>query len=112
MYQYKVLSIEKVIDGDTVEVVLDLGFSLFTKQKVRVLGINTPELRSKDESEKQRALAAKRFAEEWFSSGSFTVSTTKDDKYGRILGDFQKKGETESFSEAVLREGHGVAYDG
>ena len=112
MYHYKVISIERVVDGDTVDVILDLGFSLFTKQRVRILGINTPELRSKDLAEKERAFLAKQFAEEWFASGEFTIRTTKDDKYGRILGDFQKEGGGESYSEAVLREGHGIAYNG
>lgn len=112
MYHYQVLSVEKVVDGDTVDVILDLGFSLFTKQRVRVLGINTPELKSKDPVEKDRAFAAKAFAEQWFSSGSFSVRTTKDDKYGRILGDFMKEGVPHSFSECVLKEGHGVVYNG
>ena len=112
MYHYQVLSVDRVIDGDTVEVTLDLGFSLFTKQKVRVLGINTPELKSKDPLEKARALEARRHAEKWFASGNFTVHTMKDDKYGRILGDFEKEGEELTFSESVLRGGFGIVYNG
>lgn len=112
MYHYSVLSVERVVDGDTVDVVLDLGFNLYTKQRVRILGIDTPELRSKDQQEKQKALSAKEYAEQWFSSGNLTVTTTKDDKYGRILGDFRKEGEELSFGESVIKSQFGVPYYG
>jgi micrococcal nuclease len=112
MYHYKVLSVEKVVDGDTVDVVIDLGFSLYTKQRVRILGIDAPEIRTRDPKEKERGEASKEFAEAWFSDGEFTVQTTKDDKYGRILGDFRKVGEEMSYSESVLSEGFGVPYPG
>ena len=102
MYHYQVVSVNRVVDGDTVDVTLDLGFSLYLKQRVRILGIDTPELRSRDPEEKISAQVAKAFAEQWFSEGVLTITTYKDDKYGRILGDFRKEGSELSYSEAVL----------
>lgn len=106
MYDYRVLKVERVIDGDTVDVVLDLGFNVSLKQRFRILGINTPELKDKDPFERARAIEAKKFAEDWFGSeGELRVESYKDDKYGRMLGDFyfgQRESYT-SFSEAILK---------
>jgi micrococcal nuclease len=113
MYTYRVLKVERVVDGDTVDVVLDLGFGLSLKQRLRVIGIDTAELRSKDPGEREAALRAKEFAEKWLLSGEkTTVKTYKDDKYGRILGDFYREHASESFSEALLNAGHAKAYHG
>lgn len=113
MYTYRVLRVERVVDGDTVDVVLDLGFGLTMKQRLRVIGIDTPELRSKDPAERERAQAAKDFAEKWLiSNGQMIVTTYKDDKYGRILGDFKREHRPETFSEAILEAGLAEKYIG
>lgn len=112
MYQYKVVQVIKVIDGDTVEITLDLGFNIHTKQKIRISGINTPELKSKVPEEKIKAEKAKDFAQKWFdkhSRATIIVSTTKEDKYGRVLGDFYVEGGP-SFSEEMLKEDLAVVY--
>lgn len=111
MYTYRVLKVERVVDGDTVDVVLDLGFGLSLKQRLRVIGIDTAELRSKDPDEREAALKAKEFAEQWLlSNGQMIVTTYKDDKYGRILGDFKREHRAETFSEAILASGLALPY--
>lgn len=113
MYTYRVLRVDRVVDGDTVDVTLDLGFGLSLKQRLRVIGVDTPELRSSDPDERERAQAAKAFAEQWLiSNGQMVVTTYKDDKYGRILGDFKREHHPETFSEALLSAGHAVQYRG
>lgn len=113
MYTYKVLKVNRVIDGDTVDVTLDLGFGLSLKQRLRVIGVDTPEMKSSDPTERERAQAAKVFAEQWLiSDGQMVVTTYKDDKYGRILGDFKREDHVESFSEALLSSGHATRYGG
>lgn len=85
-FDYHVLSIDRIVDGDTVDLTLDLGFSIAIRQRVRLLGVNTPEIASKDASEKVRAKAAKDFTGAWLGRQSRLIAhTTKDDKYGRIL---------------------------
>ena len=111
MYEYKVKSVERVVDGDTVDVILDLGFGLFKKERVRIAGIDTPEKRTRNDKEKMLGYDATHFAEEWFSSpGDIIVRTSKDGKYGRMLGHFYR-GE-ECFNERVVSEGYGFEYWG
>jgi len=113
MYTYRVIKIDRVIDGDTVDAILDLGFDITIKQRLRIIGIDTPELRSRDIEERLKARAAKDFAEQWFmANDALVVTTFKGDKYGRILGDFQTKHGSESFAEAILSSGHASVYDG
>ena len=113
MYTYRVLKVDRIVDGDTVDVTLDLGFGLSLKQRLRVIGVDAPELRSSDPSERERAQAARAFAEQWLTSdGQMVVTTYKDDKYGRILGDFKRERHSETFSEALLSSGHAVRYRG
>ena len=78
----------KVIDGDTIELMVDLGFDIHHKMRVRLYGINTPESRTKDLAEKELGLKAKKFTEEWFTNHQWVFVNTipdKNDKYGRIL---------------------------
>jgi len=113
MYTYRVLRVERVVDGDTVDVVLDLGFGVTIKQRLRIIGVDAPELRSKDPGERERAQGAKAFAEQWLiSSGQMVVTTYKDDKYGRMLGDFRREHRPETFSEAILAAGLASKYGG
>jgi micrococcal nuclease len=78
----------KVIDGDTIELMVDLGFNIHHKMRVRLYGINTPESRTKDLAEKELGLKAKKFTEDWFTNHQWVFVNTipdKNDKYGRIL---------------------------
>ena len=81
-------TVNKVIDGDTIELMVDLGFNIHTKIRVRLYGINTPESRTKDLAEKELGLKAKKFTEDWFTNHKWVFVNTipdKNDKYGRIL---------------------------
>ena len=87
MYQYKIKKINRVIDGDTVDLDIDLGFDITISHRVRLKDINAPETRTKDLEEKTRGLAAKVWLEEQLSrEGEWIIETYKEDKYGRILG--------------------------
>ena len=92
MFEYK-CKIVKVIDGDTTDVDIDLGFGVWLKkQRIRFHGIDTPESRTRDLEEKKYGLAAKAFVEFYLPVGSIrTLTTVKDKtgKYGRILGKFK-----------------------
>ena len=92
MYEYK-CTIVKVIDGDTVDVDIDLGFGVWLKkQRIRFYGIDTPESRTRDLEEKKYGLVAKAFVEKHLPVGSTRTLTTVQDKtgkYGRILGKFK-----------------------
>ena len=90
MYEYSA-TIRRVVDGDTVDVTLDLGFDILYNSRIRLHGIDTPESRTRDLEEKKYGLAAKAFVEDYLPVGSIrTLTTVKDKagKYGRILGKF------------------------
>lgn len=88
MYEYKIKEIVKVIDGDTVDILIDLGFSVYHKERVRLSGIDTPEMNSKNVLEKEMAKKAKTFITTWLKEQkNLTIKTYKDDKYGRLLGE-------------------------
>lgn len=88
MYEYKIKEIVKVVDGDTVDVLIDLGFSVYHKERVRLSGIDTPEMNSKNLTEKEIAKKAKSFLTVWLKDQkNLTIKTYKDDKYGRLLGE-------------------------
>jgi micrococcal nuclease len=115
MYQYRIKTIHKVIDGDTVDVDIDLGFGIFLRQKVRLVDINAPELRSLNEDVKRYALRAKGKLEEYISrEGELIVNTLKPnstDKYGRILGTLYKEGRGLTASEFMLANRYAWYYD-
>ena len=107
MYEYKA-KIHRIIDGDTVDVTIDLGFEMTTKQRVRLYGINTPETRTRDLEEKARGKAAKaRLLELLNDCGrKIVLRTTKRGKYGRILGKLLHPVTLENFNQTLLKEGH------
>ena len=112
MYEYKAI-IRRVVDGDTVDVTLDLGFNILYNSRIRLLGINTPESRTRDLEEKKRGLAAKERVKELCPVGStIMVETVKDgrDKFGRILGVLWAN--DVSVNELLVEEGHAVPYYG
>lgn len=118
-YNVKLL---KVVDGDTVDVDIDLGFGVWLHdERVRIMGIDTPESRTSDKVEKVFGLAAKNRLKELLEEGALLV-TTEDKKgedmkgkFGRILGDFiveEYEGQPRRVTEVMIEEGHCVAYFG
>ena len=114
MYEYDV-KIVKVIDGDTVDVDIDLGFGVWIhKERVRLHGIDTPESRTSDATEKVFGLKAKAFLEKWVTAGDVTLRTKTygaKGKFGRILGELWYAGE-HNINQKMIDEHHAVAYHG
>ena len=81
--------VKKVVDGDTFDIVIDLGFDVLKKGRVRLYGINTPESRTSNLEEKQKGLAAKEFTDQWLNKAGHKVKIEtiidKNEKYGRVL---------------------------
>ena len=111
MFEYKCV-ITKIIDGDTVDVDIDLGFDCWLrKQRIRLYGIDTPESRTRDKQEKRYGLAAKRFVMDFIPVGSSAILKTKEKgKYGRYLGDL--KVGMKWLCKALLDNHHAVKYFG
>jgi len=113
MYEYAIKEIVKVVDGDTIDILIDLGFDLTKKERVRLAGIDTPESRTRDLEEKAMGLEAKDFLERRLTEGmasGLRVKTEKDGKYGRMLG-WLFCGDTNINTEMVYR-GYAWEYDG
>ena len=122
MYQYN-CRIDRVVDGDTVDVDIDLGFDVWLKkQRIRLYGVDTPESRTRDLEEKKHGLMAKKFVEEYLPVGSKQILQTKMDdargKFGRILGEFVIELEWEgkviptTVNEQLVKKHHAVKYYG
>ena len=111
MYHYKIKKITKVIDGDTIDVDIDLGFGITISHRVRLKDIDAPETRTKDLEEKERGLAAKVWLEEQLSrEGEWIIETYKEDKYGRILGTLYLVGDSVTINEWMINEGIAESY--
>jgi len=116
MYQYA-CKINKVLDGDTVNIDLDLGFNIIlANQHVRMTGIDTPESRTTNKEEKPRGLLSKKKLSEQLSVGSWQKITTSrpdnnDDKFGRILGEFILEDGT-NVNQWLIKNNYAVAYQG
>jgi micrococcal nuclease len=109
MYQYKVKKINRVIDGDTVDLDIDLGFNVTLSHRVRLKDINAAETRTTDLAEKEKGLAAKAWLEkELAREGEWIIETKKEDKYGRILGTLYLVGDPVTLNERMLNDG--IAY--
>ena len=112
----------KCVDGDTVDVDIDLGFGVWLKdERVRIMGIDTPESRTRDKVEKVFGTAAKNRLKELLAEGGKLITTENKHgedmkgKFGRILGDFyveRYEGEREKVTDIMIEEGHCVAYFG
>jgi len=85
MFKYHA-TVVRVVDGDTIDALVDLGFSTFKKVRIRMMGINAPESRTRDLEEKARGIAAKVRLEELLESGMFTLQSMGVGKFGRCLG--------------------------
>jgi len=108
-------SVVRIIDGDTLVLKIDLGFSITTIQRVRLLGVDTPEINRKISQE--AGYKASLFVQKWVLDSesdlifehNFTVETKKQDGFGRYLGIFRNRNE-ESLSDDLIKSGHGVPY--
>ena len=125
MYEYRIKSVDRIVDGDTIDVTIDLGFDILHKTRVRLYGINTPEKRTRDLEEKKRGYAASERLTELilscFLEDHYLVLQTKEKgKYGRYLGilirrvDDAKEGENPELdlNQQLVLEGHAVDYFG
>jgi micrococcal nuclease len=113
MYEYG-CTVERVVDGDTIDVILDLGFDIRFKSRVRLYGIDTPESRTRDKDEKVRGKMAGAFLKDAVNNGSKVVIETKlkdsRGKYGRVLGNVVVDGV--NINEALIKNFLAVAYFG
>ena len=119
-YNFRVTEINKVVDGDTIDVTIDLGFDLYKKERVRIAGVDTPEKRTRDLEEKALGLDAT----EWMKKNLEGAIDGDDElsirtelkggvgKYGRLLGWLYVGDEEISLNELMITEGYAWEYDG
>ena len=119
-YNFRVTEINRVLDGDTIDVTIDLGFDLYKKERVRVAGVDTPEKRTRDPEEKALGIDAtnwlkKKLEETTDGEYELTIRTELKGgvgKYGRLLGWLYVGDEEVSLNEDMIEEGYAWAYDG
>ncbi len=115
MYTYKA-KLDRVVDGDTIDVNIDLGFDISVHKRVRLAGINAPESRTRNLEEKKKGLAAKARLIELLDKGSLVVESKELGKYGRVIGTLHIYPDNLNLpinvNEALVSEGHAVEYDG
>ena len=116
MYEYYVRKVDNVVDGDTIDVLIDLGFDILFQSRVRLAGIDTPESRTKDLKEKALGLESKEYLKKHLKDAkSVVIKTEKMDsseKYGRILGWVYVNGDTESLNDKMINDGYAWGYLG
>jgi micrococcal nuclease len=116
MYEYRVKSVIAVIDGDTIDVDIDLGFDISITKRVRLAGIDTPESRTTDKYEKTLGLESKALLKQQLAGAkTIVIKTEKPDsseKYGRVLGWLFLDGATTSFNETMIASGYAWSYLG
>lgn len=112
MYEYTIKEVIKVVDGDTIDVIFDVGFSMFRKERIRLDGIDTPESVTSDGYEKKFGIESKQFLQMWLSKqNKLRAKTKKDDKYGRILADIYGD-EDICVNKLMVESGFAWEYDG
>ena len=119
-YNFRVVEINRVLDGDTIDVTIDLGFDLFKKERVRVAGVDTPEKRTRDLEEKALGIDATNWLKEKLEGAlagddDLVIRTELVGgvgKYGRLLGWLYLGDGDVSLNEAMIEEGYAWAYDG
>ena len=116
MYEYRVKKLIKVVDGDTIDVDIDLGFDISYSQRVRLAGIDTPESRTTDKAEKALGLEVKKRLDEILKTATkVVIQTEKPDsteKYGRILGWIYVDDAKVSVNESLIKDGFAWKYMG
>jgi micrococcal nuclease len=119
-YNFRVVEVNRVLDGDTLDITIDLGFDLYKKERVRVAGVDTPEKRTKNLEEKALGIDATNWLKEKLEStiaGDDELSVRTElvggvGKYGRLLGWLYIGDESVSLNEQMIAEGLAWAYDG
>ena len=119
-YNFRVVSVDKVVDGDTIDVSIDLGFDLIKKERVRVAGVDTPEKRTRDLEEKALGLDAtywmqKNLQDTLDGDEELTIRTELVGgmgKYGRLLGWLYVGDSEKSLNEIMIEQGYAWGYDG
>jgi micrococcal nuclease len=116
MYEYYVRKVENVVDGDTIDVLIDLGFDILFASRVRLAGIDTPESRTKDLAEKALGLESKEYLKKALKDAKSVVIKTEkmnsSEKYGRILGWLYINGDTVSINDMMINDGYAWGYLG
>ncbi|MFN7584230.1 MAG: thermonuclease family protein [bacterium] len=116
MYEYRVKKITGVVDGDTIDVDIDLGFNVSFSQRVRLAGIDTPESRTSDKFEKTLGLESKEYLKSKLKDAKLVVIKTEkpdsSEKYGRILGWLYVDGDTVSVNDHMIEDGYAWGYLG
>tara|TARA_R110002020_G_scaffold437738_1_gene648025 strand:+ start:21 stop:377 length:357 start_codon:yes stop_codon:yes gene_type:complete len=112
-YNYGV-KVDRIVDGDTIDVMIDLGFNTHIKRRIRMYGINAPESRTRDLEEKARGLASKERLTEMLEEDNIIMKSHGKGKYGRVLGELFVKKENEyiSINELLVKEGFAEEYFG
>ena len=119
-YNFRVTKINRVVDGDTIDVTIDLGFDLYKKERVRVAGVDTPEKRTRDLEEKALGIDATNWLKQKLEDtidGEYELTIRTElkggvGKYGRLLGWLYVGDEEVSLNEDMIEEGYAWAYDG
>ena len=116
MYEYFVKEVKNVVDGDTIDVIIDLGFDILFASRVRLAGIDTPESRTTDKAEKALGIEAKEYLKKHLKDAKSVVIRTEkmdsSEKYGRILGWVYVNGESESVNNKMINDGYAWGYLG
>jgi len=115
-YIYRIKSVLKVVDGDTIDASIDLGFDISLEKRIRLAGVDTPESRTKDVEEKKLGLDAKHWLKNRLEFAKDIIIRTElpdsTEKYGRIIGHIYINGEDASLNNQMITEGYALAYDG
>jgi micrococcal nuclease len=116
MYEYFVKEVKSVVDGDTIDVIIDLGFDILFSSRVRLAGIDTPESRTTNKAEKALGVEAKEYLKKHLKDAKSVVIRTEkmdsSEKYGRILGWVYVNGESESVNNKMINDGYAWGYLG
>ena len=113
-YGYK-CKLDRVVDGDTCDALIDLGFDTYVKKRIRFYGVDTWESRTRNLEEKKKGLAAKEYVKNLLENsdeGKFLLKSHGVGKYGRVLGELYVKGYEQSVNELLKENGHAYEYDG
>jgi micrococcal nuclease len=115
-YIYRIREIHKVVDGDTIDADIDLGFDISLTKRIRLAGVDTPESRTTDLKEKALGLESKEWLKHRVEGAKDIIIKTElpdsTEKYGRIIGHLFINGEATSLNEQMITEGYALAYDG
>jgi len=112
VYEYRA-TLDRVVDGDTIDVIMDLGFGVYSKQRIRLAVIDCPEMNSSDESQRALAKQAKEFVEQLIAKHGteLVIRTAKSDKYGRYIGYVRFYDDHQiSIHEELLKSGLAAVY--